>query len=52
MFKKLAKMISEIKTENDRNEVYCQIEQEFDHNKITVKEYELLDKLTEMIEVK
>ena len=37
MFKKLAKMISEIKTENDRDATFWQIDREFEQEKISAQ---------------
>ena len=37
MFKKLAEMISEIKTENDRDATFWQIDREFEQEKITAE---------------
>ena len=44
MFKKLAKMISEIKTENDRDATFWQIDREFEQEKISAADHELLYK--------
>ena len=51
MFKKLVKMISEIKTENDRDATFWQIDREFEQEKISAADHELLYKLAEMVEV-
>lgn len=51
MFKKLAEMISEIKTENDRDATFWQIDREFEQEKISAAEHELLYKLAGMVEI-
>lgn len=51
MFKKLAEMISEIKTENDRDATFWQIDREFEQEKISAADYELLYKLAGMVEI-
>ena len=51
MLKKLAKMISEIKTENDRDDTFWQIDREFEQEKISAADHELLYKLAGMVEV-
>mgnify|MGYP000242395050 CR=1 FL=1 len=52
MFKKLVTMISEIKTENDRDTTFWQIDREFEQEKISAADHELLYKLVNMVEVK
>lgn len=51
MFKKLAEMISEIKTENDRDATLWQIDREFEQEKISAADHELLYKLAGMVEI-
>lgn len=51
MFKKLVEMISEIKTENDRDTTFWQIDREFEQEKISAAEHELLYKLAGMVEI-
>ena len=51
MFKKLVKMVSEIKTENDRDATFWQIDREFEQGKISAADHELLYKLAGMVEI-
>lgn len=51
MFKKLAEMISQIKTENDRDATFWQIDREFEQEKISAADHELLYKLAGMVEI-
>jgi hypothetical protein len=51
MFKKLVKMVSEIKTENDRDAAFWQIDREFEQGKISAADHELLYKLAGMVEI-
>lgn len=45
-------MISEIKTENDRDATFWQIDREFEQERISEADHELLYKLANMVEVK
>ena len=51
MFKKLVQMITEIKTENDRDATFWQIDREFEQEKISAADHELLYKLAGMVEI-
>ena len=51
MFKKLVQMITEIKTENDRDATFWQIDREFKQEKISAADHELLYKLAGMVEI-
>ena len=51
MFKKLVKMVSEIKTENDRDATFWQIDRAFEQEKISAADHELLYKLAGMVKV-
>ena len=51
MFKKIVKSIAAIKTENDRDECYRQIDRAFEEERISFEDHELLYGLAGMIEV-
>ena len=51
MFKKLVEMVSEIKTENDRDATFWQIDSEFERETISAADRRLLYKLTGMVEI-
>ena len=51
IFKKLVKMVSEIKTENDRDATFWQIDREFEQEKISAANHELLYKLAGMVKI-
>lgn len=49
MFKKIVKSIAAIKTENDRDECYWQIDRAFEEERISFEDHELLYGLAGMI---
>ena len=49
MFKKLVRAISEIKTENDRDDCWAQIDRVFEAEKISFEDHEMLYNLTSMV---
>lgn len=49
MFKKLVKAIAAIKTEDDRNSCFTQIDRAFDMEKISWEDHEMLYNLASMI---
>lgn len=49
MFKKLVRAISEIKTENDRDDCWAQIDRAFEEEKISFEDHEMLYNLTSMV---
>lgn len=51
MFKKIVKSIAAIKTENDRDECYWQIDRAFEEERISFEDHELLYGLAGMVEV-
>ena len=51
MFKKLVRAISEIKTENDRDDCWAQIDRAFKEEKISFEDHEMLYNLTSMVNV-
>ena len=51
MFKKLVKAIAAIKTEDDRNSCFAQIDRAFDAEKISWDEHETLYGLASMVKV-
>lgn len=51
MFKKIVKSIAAIKTENDRDECYWQIDRAFEEEQISFEDHELLYGLAGMVEV-
>lgn len=51
MFKKIVKAIAAIKTENDRDECYWQIDRAFEEEHISFEDHELLYGLVGMVEV-
>lgn len=51
MFKKIVKAIAAIKTENDRDDCYWQIDRAFEEERISFEDYELLYGLAGMVEV-
>ena len=51
MFKKIVKSIAAIKTENDRDECYWQIDRAFEEERISFEDHELLYGLVGMVEV-
>lgn len=51
MFKKLVKMISEIKSEGDCREAWGAIDRAFEDDRITFADHEMLYNLVAMIEV-
>lgn len=50
-FKQLVKRIHDIKTEEDRNEVFGQIDRSYDMEKISWNDHELLYDLASMVRV-
>ena len=51
MFKKIVKSIAAIKTENDRDDCYRQIDRAFEEERISYEDHELLYGLAGMVEV-
>ena len=51
MFKKLVKAIAAIKTENDMDDCWAQIDRAFEEEKISWDDHETLYNLTSMINV-
>lgn len=51
MFKEIVKSIASIKTENDRDECYWQIDRAFEEERISFEDHELLYGLAGMVEV-
>ena len=51
MFKKIVKSIAAIKTENDRDNCYWQIDRAFEEERISFEDHELLYGLAGMVEV-
>lgn len=51
MFKKIVKAIAAIKTENDRDDCYWQIDRAFEEERISFEDHELLYGLAGMVEV-
>lgn len=51
MFKKIVRAIAAIKTENDRDDRYWQIDRAFEEERISFEDHELLYGLAGMVEV-
>ena len=51
MFKKIVKSIAAIKTENDRDNCYSQVERAVEEERISFEDHELLYGLAGMVEV-